>query len=230
MKFPDDFSAGRRWVWLSHVLDRATPAYGGGPGLDLVVEKSIDRGDSCNGARLTFSNHLGSHVDAPLHFLSSGRAVEDYAPGDWLFSCPLLIDVPTMEAELITPERLEALSLTGSPDVDLLFIRTGSERYRGQERFWRHGPGLREDLADWFGERFPSLSAIGLDSLSLTSFQHRETGRRAHSAFLGRGLRIFEDLALGNVQANDTLTGVIALPLRFARADGAPCALIGLVG
>lgn len=226
MRFPDGTAAGGSWIWLSRVLDGRTPAYGGGPGLEVMVEKSIERGDSSNAVRLAFSNHLGSHVDAPLHFDPKGRSVEEFAPEDWLFPRSLLIDVPFDGAELITPLHLEKACVS-TADTDLLLVRTGFGRRRSEERFWREGPGFAADTAAWLSQRFPGLSAIGMDSISLTSFQHREEGRRAHAAFLSRGLRIFEDLALENVPSGHSLAGVIALPLRFARGDGAPCCVIG---
>lgn len=226
MRFPDGAGGRGGWVWLSRVLDARTPAYGGGPGLDVTVEKSIDRGDSCNAVRLAFSNHLGSHVDAPLHFDPAGRAVDEFAAEEWLFARPLLIDLPLEGAELISSRHLEEAG-AACADADLLLVRTGFGRWRSEARFWREGPGFAAETATWLRQRFPNLSAIDMDCLSLTSFQHREEGRRAHAAFLGCGLRIFEDLALENVPSGQSLSGVIALPLRFARGDGAPCGVIG---
>lgn len=226
---PDHASPASRWVWLSHILDVKTPAYGGGAGLEVVREKNIDHGDSCNAVRLAFSNHLGSHVDAPRHFIADGRTVEEYGPGDWLFHRPLLVDLPMDNAELVTPARLEAACPDDATDADILLVRTGFGRYRNEDRYWQHGPGFAADLAPWLRQHFTSLSAIALDCISLTSLQHREEGWRAHRAFLGSGLRIFEDLALENVTPGSALISVVALPLRFTHGDGAPCSVIGLV-
>ncbi len=191
MTSPNEATSHDCWVWLSYVLSADTPAYGGGPGLKVIQEKCIDHGDSCNAVRLAFSNHLGSHVDAPLHFVADGRSVEDYGPGDWFFRRPLLVDMPVEETELVTPSRLEAALPTNRRDTDLLLIRTGFSRCRSEERYWRSGPGFSAELAPWLRQCFPKLSAIALDCISLTSSQHREEGRRAHRAFLSSGLRIF---------------------------------------
>ncbi len=229
MTFLNDAAPDDRWVWLPHVLAADTPVYGGGPGLEVIQEKCIDHGDSCNTVRLAFSNHLGSHVDAPLHFVADGRSVEDYKPEDWLFHRPLLVDMPVDDTELVKPVRFDTACPADSTDADLLLIRTGFSRYRNEERYWRFGPGFSAELAPWLRQRLPNLRAVGLDCISIASLQHRDESRRAHHAFLGSGLRIFEDLALGNVAAGSILTSVIALPLRFANGDGAPCSVIGLV-
>lgn len=217
------------WIWLSHVLAPDTPAYGGGKSFGVVHEKSLCAGDSCNAVRLDLHNHLGSHVDAPLHFIPDGRAVESFLPEDWMFSRPLLVDLPLEETVLITPEMLAPqLPAAGWFSHDLLLIRTGFEKYRSEERFWKSGPGLSEKLAPWLRDNFPHLAAVGVDCISISSMQHREEGRTAHRALLGLGLRLFEDLKLSAVQQN-CLKKVIALPLRFQNADGAPCSIVAEV-
>lgn len=214
-----------RWLWLSHVLSSDTPAYGNGQSLRISHEKSLCAGDSCNAVRLDLHNHLGSHVDAPLHFIAEGRSVASYRPDDWIFFRPLLIDLPLNDSILITPGMIEPLLPLGELLHDLLLIRTGFEQFRGETRFWQNGPGLSETLAPYLRQKFPQLSAIGVDCISISSLQHREVGRQAHRLLLGNGLRIFEDLALGEIPAK-SLQQVIALPLRFINADGAPCSII----
>jgi len=213
------------WIWLSHPLAPDTPAYGGGEGLALHCSKSIVSGDSCNTAKLVLSNHLGSHVDAPRHFYSEGQAVDTYAPDEWVFSSPSLIDIPLNTPELITPAHLSVALPEASYDTDLLLIRTGFEAWRGDRRFWEAAPGLHPDLADWLRIRFPRLRAIGVDCISVSSFQHREAGRIAHKALLGAGWRLFEDLTLAKIPVK-RMRSVIALPLRISDIDGAPCTII----
>lgn len=225
MQRPGKAAQQTEWVWLSHQLDPDTPAYGGGEGFEMHRGKSIACGDSCNTAKLVLSNHLGSHVDAPRHFYSEGKTVNTYAPDDWIFSSPLLIDIPLNSPELITYTHLSAVLPEKSYDVDLLLIRTGFESWRGDRRFWEGAPGLHPDLADWLSIKFPRLRAIGVDCISVSSFQHREAGRTAHKALLGAGWRLFEDLALSNLSVG-LMRLVIALPLRISDGDGAPCTII----
>lgn len=216
----------KHWIWLSHPLSVNTPAYGGGPGLEWRLERSMADGDTCNALWLGFSNHLGSHVDAPRHFIADGKTVADYPPEAWVFNCPRLIDLPVEPGELITSTHLPPTS-SGDAEVDLLLIRTGFEGLRGTASYWQHNPGLAPDLAGELIERFPALKAIGLDVISITSFQHREQGRCAHREFLGRGLRLFEDLSLAVVSDERPLGAVFALPLRVDNADAGPCTIIG---
>lgn len=91
----------------------------------------MSQGDSCNAVRIGLSNHLGSHVDAPSHFVTSGRSVDEYAPKDWFFCRPLLVDVPMENAEVINQKRLEVVLPMNAFEIDIVLIRTGFGRYRG---------------------------------------------------------------------------------------------------
>ncbi len=226
MSLPDLPGGTGRWIWLSHVLAANTPAYGGGAGLSIGVEKSLARGDSCNTLHLALSNHLGSHVDAPRHFFIDGKAVTDYSPEKWMFRHPLLLDLRVDAGELVGVAHVEPLCTESGASTDLLLLRTGMERVRTEETYWRESPGFSADLAPWLLDRFPLLAAIGLDTLSISSLCYRDEGRLAHRAFLGRDVRIFEDLALGAVSPGAFLESVIALPLRISDGDGAPCSVI----
>lgn len=216
------------WIRLSHTLSTGTPVYGCGDGLDVERVRSIDRGDSCNVVHLSFSNHLGSHVDTPRHFLAEGKTVDDYSINDWFFNKPCLVDIPSEEGEIISFNRFEK-ALGDCRDADLLLIRTGFEARRGKQSYWASSPAFHPDLAVDLKKRLPSLSAVGLDTISLTSYLHRELGREAHRAFLNMDIRIFEDLTLVQSMSGNAFRLVIALPVIFDNADGAPCTIVALL-
>jgi len=215
-------------IWLSHVLDEKTPAYGDGKGLEVKIEKNMECGDSCNTVNLSFSNHLGTHVDAPYHFLQEAKRLEEYEPKDWVFTNPILIDLPLDSAEIIGIEYMNNISDLDK-EADLILFRTGFERYRTERRYWESAPGFAPELATFLRENFRALKAIGMDTISLGSYQHRDVGVLAHQAFLGSDIRIFEDLSLANIPQGLNLEQVIALPLRFSKADGAPCTVIAWI-
>lgn len=229
MKFVGNNHSASQWIWLSHVLAEDTPIYTGGSGLEIRKVKSITNGDSCNTSNLVFSSHVGSHVDSPLHFVSGGRSVDDYQPADWLFSQPLLVDLPLNKPELVNCQRLNAALPNDIQNTDLLLISTGFGLFRSEEKYWRCSPGFSSELVPFLLKRFPKLCAIGLDCISISSMQWREEGRNTHLALLGKGIRIFEDLALENVCCGSGLASVIALPLRYSNGDGAPCTVMGLL-
>ncbi|MGH8908484.1 MAG: cyclase family protein [Egibacteraceae bacterium] len=59
--------------------------YEGDPDVRLSAHAAIAAGDLCNVSRLGMGSHTGTHVDAPLHFISAAGGVEtpplDAMPG-----------------------------------------------------------------------------------------------------------------------------------------------------
>jgi arylformamidase len=216
------------WIRLSHILSLDTPAYGGGEGLSLEKVRDMEKGDSCNASHLSFSNHLGTHVDAPCHFIADGKSIDKYDPQDWVFQNPVLLDVPVTAGEILGIGHFESI-LPQGVDSDILLIRTGFEDFRGQKSYWELSPAFAPELANYFRKRLPSLVAIGLDTISISSLLHRDMGREAHRIFLGQGLRIFEDMSFKAIQQNTKLTTVIAAPLLIDNIEGSPCTVFGSV-
>ena len=167
-------------------------------------------------------------MDAPAHFIAQGPTITDYDADAWLFESPRVVSVPATPGRLLGPEDLDGIQQAPA-DADLLLIRTGFERHRGEPVYWQQGPGIVPEAAAFLKKALPRLQAVGFDFISISSLVHRETGREAHRAFLGAGIRIFEDLSLAALDGPCRLARVVALPLRVEGADGAPCTVIGFI-
>jgi kynurenine formamidase len=191
-----------------------------------MADKSINAGDSCNTSFIKMPSHAGTHVDAPLHFLLKGKSVEEYEPKAWIFKHPQVVFFNVTPGQLIRTEDLP-LNDKGNRKTDLLLLRSDFEKHRKSDTYWQDGPGLSSELAEYFLDSFPSLRAVGMDFISVSSLKHREAGRAAHRSFLEREILLFEDMSLKHLRLGDTIERVIALPLRFACGDGAPCTIVG---
>lgn len=213
-------------IWLSHVIDGGTPLYGGAQDIVMQPKQSQRNGDSCNTSLLQLPSHAGTHIDAPYHFIPDGKTIADYGPVSWVYNCPKMIEVTVKPGNLITVSELEKF-IKADADTDMLIMRTGFEQYRKEQNYWQEGPGLSPDLALFFKTSYPSLRAVGVDFISISSFHHREEGRHAHKMFLENDILLIEDMSLHQIEIPDNLYRVIALPLRFAGADGAPCTILG---
>lgn len=217
-------------IWLSHPWGPSCPAYGGGAKIELQTAQSIARGHSSNSLRFSSSNHAGTHMDAPKHFIDSGRTIDSYSPEELCFSKPFLMDVQLDgNARHISPHHLEALSAVAKKqfqDCDILLLRTGAESYRDEERFWEDGIGLDLGLADYIRAHAPQCRAVGIDTISITAFSNRELGRSVHREFLGGAKPFFliEDMALAKVKV---LKRLMISPLRIEQGDGAPVTIMG---
>lgn len=213
-----------KWIYLSYSLNAETPVYGGGNSIKIRQEKSIEKGDLCNSSYWSLSNHLGTHIDFPRHFVQAGKTSGDYGPEFWIFYSPFILDISLVEPGFIVEP--EAVDLDAVPNnIDMLVIKTGFCRLREKDIYWKKNPGFAPGLAALLRKRFPYLRILGFDSISLSSFARRKIGREAHKAFLDypRPILLLEDMDLSMVDNSMKLKQVIVSPLRVEGADGAPC-------
>lgn len=215
-------------IWLSHILSEKTPLYGGASDISIISDKSLNDGDSCNTSKLTLSGHSGSHVDVPYHFISQGKKLDEYLAENWVFYNPLVIDINVVQGQMIGNNDLSLLNLN-KKNIDLVLIKSNFEVFRGRDIYWQESPGLVPEMAEFLKSKFPSIRAVGMDFISISSLKHRDIGRLAHKAFLKQNILLFEDLSLINIKQTSKLKKVVALPLIYAGGDGAPCTVIGWI-
>lgn len=213
-----------KWIYLSYSISLDTPAYGGGNSIKIYHEKSIEKGDSCNTQYWRLSNHLGTHIDFPRHFVQAGKTSGDYSPEFWIFHSPFILDISTVEPGLIVEP--EDVDMDTVPDnIDMLVIKTGFCQLREKDIYWENNPGFAPSTSTFLRERFPDLRVFGFDSISLSVFAHKETGHEAHKAFLDHPnpILLLEDMDLTKVDNSVKLKQIIVSSLRVDGADGAPC-------
>jgi len=220
------------YVFLSHVLAPETPCFRNTREVKITRTRDLDAGAPVNNHRFEVGAHNGTHVDAPLHFVKDGRAVDAIEAGEWVFERPVLVSVPKADSELIGPDDLAPL-VARCRDADAVLLRTGFERYRDVEpaRYATKNPGFSVAGARFFYERFPACRLLAMDFISLGAVEHLDEGYAAHRELLfGAGRRsvlIAEDVRLAH------LTGpprrIIVAPLRMAGSDGAPATIFAEV-
>ena len=211
-------------IYLSHPYTSDTPTYGDRDQMKITSNSSIEMGDTANSSRWVFTNnHIGTHVDVPFHFDLEGRRILDFSPEERIFQNVSLADIPCDKARLIDEKDL--INFLIDPNIELLLIRTGYEKYRSKSKYWEDSPGLSPTLPDYLRRHFPRLRCIGFDFISITSWQHRDIGRESHLAFLkppkgDKPILAIEDMSL--VMIDGALDWIIASPLLVADGNGAP--------
>ena len=219
-----------KYLELSHRLNSRTPLPPGVPPYEFDHHASMKRGDASNLFMLHFSNHTGTHIDAPWHFVDSGIPISDFRLEEFVFERPACIDLSFQDGQLIEVAHLKP-HVELIRQADLLLIRTGYAKVRkvDPQRYTWQSPGLSSRAAEYLVENFPHLPAIGLDTVSLACMQHLEDGLEAHRILLrgeGRRFLIIEDMNLDFDLSR--LQQVIALPLFIEGIDSAPCTVMGV--
>lgn len=219
---------------LSYPIDENTPVYGNTPKPKINSYRQISKGDSSNSNIITIHNHTGTHVDASRHFIPDGKLISDYSIDELIFNDPLLIECPKAPGENIELEEIQVATqkLDG---VDCLLLHTSFGHFRDREIYRTHNPGIAPEVIFWLRKNFQEIRCIGIDSISISGFQHRELGREAHtSAFikqdrLGEPLLLIEDMNLEMLSPEDKLKKIFIIPWQISGIDSAPCIVLAEV-
>lgn len=212
----------RKVFFLSHIINEQMPIYGGRKSISLKKTKAIAEGATCNEMYFSFSNHIGTHVDVPLHFVKRGHSITDFIAEDWVFSKISLTKISNIEpGYIIRAEDVEEIK-----DCELLLIKTGFEKHRQEEVYWKNSPALHPGFAYWLRKKCPSIRAIGIDFISISNLSNRVLGREAHKAFLRNNILLIEDMKLSILK--DTPDRIIVAPLLVEKADGSPCTIFAI--
>ena len=133
-------------VWDISVSVSATlPVWPGDPPILLERYMAISAGDVANVSHLACSVHVGTHVDAPIHFVDGSSAVENL-PLDILIGPTAVVEL--LDVDAITADCLEALALPSNM-TRLLFKTRNSELWADPRHdFYPDFVALTGDLAD----------------------------------------------------------------------------------
>jgi arylformamidase len=193
---------------VTRPVSPSLPVWPGDPPLVLERVASMERGDRLNLSHMASSVHIGTHVDAPLHFVAGAADVSSLAL-DVLIGPVRLVELP--DADVITAESLSHVDLDG---VKRLLFKTRNGQLR-QDEFDTGFVALTLDAAQWVIEH--GVQLVGVDYLSVEPFGGDGS---VHRALLGAGVVVVEGLDLRDVPPGDYVLACLALKL--VGSDGAP--------
>ncbi|MCJ7824042.1 MAG: cyclase family protein [Anaerolineales bacterium] len=188
------------------------PVWPGDPRVELVRTAKIAEGANANVSRLTCGVHIGTHVDAPVHFIDGAASVESLSL-DRLIGKAFVAELE--DINVIDDQVLDSADLP--TEVRRLLIKTQNSA------FWSESPGsFREDFvaidargAKWLTDR--DIQTVGVDYLSVAPFGDSFD---THNILLQEGVVIIEGLNLFGVDPG--WYSLYCLPLKLVGSDGAP--------
>lgn len=188
----------------------------GDPAVVLERYQAIRDGDAANVSRLSCGVHVGTHVDAPLHFVEGGASVERL-PLDALLGPAWIAEV--RDASAIEPRHLEASAIP--PGTERLLLKTRNSSYWAEpETFHPDFAALTTAAAQWVVQR--RIRLVGVDYLSVQLFDDAEPD--THRTLLGAGVVIVEGLDLRGIDSGPY--ELCCLPLKLVGSDGAPARVL----
>jgi kynurenine formamidase len=176
--------------------------------------------DDINVQYYSVPTHIGTHIDAPLHFIEGGRSIDEI-PLSKFTGEGVVLDVSTEEPREITLDDIEA----ADGDVrsgDIVFLYTGWYEKYGTDAYDPH-PWLAEEVAEYFVEVGPDL--VGVDTITpdipVTMRPEGWLEFPVHRTMLDAEVLIAEHLANLKPFLGKRID-VMGFPMKIRGGDGAP--------
>ena len=168
----------------------------GDPAPKREILLSVKNGDVCNLTALSMCAHNGTHIDAPYHFIDSGKTVERISPDKFIGKCCVAEHngiVTASDAEMIMKKAdgIKRILIKGKATVSAEAAR----------KFTEYG-----------------IDLIGNESQTVGP---EDSPMEVHKILLGNETVLLEGIRLEAVK--EGIYFLNAVPISLGGADGAPC-------
>ncbi len=168
---------------------------------------SCSKGDTCSVCKISMSNHLGTHMDFPSHFIPDGKTSSDFSLSDFIGPA-VVIEIPD-DVSIITARHIPEDLLEG----DFVFFKTrNSYLTQFTENFVALDPTAATALCN------KKIKIVGIDYLSVDPFH--DPSFSVHQILLNREILIIENLFLKEVPPGRYHARIY--PLQISHIDGVP--------
>jgi len=197
------------------MIDVSVPLYNGmdswegDPSFSFKLVHEMATGFPCNVGEITMSAHSGTHVDAPYHFVDSGKRMGDVKLEQLIGPCQV-ISVPD---EKLVNNMIDSSSLPSEFLHRRVLFKTRGSNTPG--RFTRDFVSISMNAAKYLVSK--DVNVIGVDSLSIESYYGDGS---VHVFLLGKEVLLIETLDLSKV--DDGEYELICMPLNIRDGDAAP--------
>jgi len=201
---------------ISLTIAEDLPIWPGDPKIELKKISQIEDGDEANVTHISACVHIGTHVDAPDHFLGNGQTVEDL-PLDLLVGSAFMVNIPVKGQ--ISAVDLQSASIPKG--TKRLLIKTANSQLwaEGIKEFKSDFIALEADAAAYLVNQ--GVEVVGVDYLSVAPFADPAP---THRILLEAGVLVIEGLNLSGIKSGEYT--LMCLPLKISGADGAPARVL----
>jgi len=201
---------------ISLTIAEDLPVWPGDPKIELKKISKIEDGEEANVTHISACVHIGTHVDAPDHFLGNGQTVENL-PLDLLVGTAFVV-------EMHVDGQISAVDLQSAsiPEgTKRLLIKTANSQLwtKGVKEFKIDFIALEADAAAYLVNQ--GVEVVGVDYLSVAPFANPAP---THRILLEAGVLIIEGLNLSGIKPGEYT--LLCLPLKISGSDGAPARVL----
>ena len=189
------------------------------------AEQEAEKGYSNKLEQFTITTHVATHFDAPSHFTTTGKNIDELPLEMFCMVPTLVLDVEKEDYGVVTVEDIQkAEAVCGKIQKgDLVILNTGFWRWYEEERYLRT-PYVDEAAARYLADA--GVSMVGIDCFTVDDV--REKKKPAHVLLLKeRAIPIIECVDhLGDLPSHRFRS--ICLPLNIKDGSGAFTRLVGV--
>ncbi len=195
---------------ISRTLFPGTAVWPGDTPFELRQMMKRSEEDSVNLTTLVVSAHTGTHVDAPHHFSSDNRGIDEMDLE--IYWGPAQVVTVAKKGGPLFPNDFAGCDLSRAERILVRSLTEKTDETVFPSEFIYPSP----ELADFLGEQ--GIVLFGSDAPSMD--EQTDPALPGHKALLRNGIAILEWLNL--VDVPDGLYELSALPLKIAGGDGSP--------
>lgn len=184
------------------------------PPVSIDVLTTVGK-DGCRFSNLGLTTHIGTHVDAPSHFVADGVGV-DQIPLEKLIGPCKVLDLTSLGRNEILPEDFKEPIQKG----DRILLKTGNYKLLHRSEFPDEYVSLSKQAAEFLVSK--EINLIGIDFLGIE--KEKNPGHPVHKALLFAGIVNVEGIDLENIEQGEY--ELICLPLKIKDGDGSPARVI----
>lgn len=214
-------------------FDLSQPVYHNCPGwptyeMTKVTYEANFTNDLFNAERIDLNVHTGTHVDAPFHFFSTGKTVDEIPVERWQGDA-VLVDLRDKAAPRtgIMPEDVKEYDgLIKEDSIVLLNTGWGKKRTKWNQEYGHDWPYVSAELAEYLAQK--KVKGVGIDALSIGGW-YEGTGRPCHEILLSKEIWALEELVFPDELMEYKTCYVSAYPLKLQGFSGSMVRAVAVV-
>ncbi len=187
---------------------------------ELVDLATVER-DGYAMSRYAFTNHSGTHIDAPAHQIEGGATLDEI-PLTRLVTDALVVDCRALAPGSVSMGEVEEQIADVRPD-DLVLFCSGNDRNWGTDAYWRGWCYPDAEVSAVLVDR--GVSGVGFDGPSADPVE--SVTYDLHRIWLSAGRVILENLR--SLTELPRRCRVVCAPLKVRGANGGPARVLALV-
>lgn len=182
------------------------------PSLDPFKHEFLrhyDRGDGMCLSRMTMPAHVGTHIDAPFHYIREGKRIDELELQTFYGRCQVVeIREKVIGENILAASRIRC---------GRILFKTGNSGLMERNEFDGDYVHIGKSGAEFLARQ--GLKLVGIDCFSVDAYGNKE--KDAHKILLRSGIVLLEGINLSAVDEGEYV--ISCFPLNIEGSEGAPC-------